>query len=104
MAVLIDYAGRAVRLTDERWDHIAEHPEMRGMRRALEKTLRAPDVVRESTSDPAAHLYYRFYHRTMVGGKYLCVVVKLTDEDAFVVTAYLTDRLKKGRVLWPTKS
>ena len=55
-------------------------------------------------SDPTARLYYRFYHRTMVGGKYLCAVVKLAGEDAFVVTAYLTDRVKKGRVLWPTKS
>ena len=104
MAVLIDYEGRAIRLTEERWKHISEHPEMAGMREALEETLRAPEVVQESMSNPAARLYYRFYHRTMVGGKYLCVVVKLADEDAFVVTAYLTDRLKKGRVLWPTKS
>ena len=66
--------------------------------------MRAPEVVHESTSDPAARLYYRFYHRTIGGGKYLCVVVKVTGEDAFVVTAYLTDRLKKGRVVWPTKS
>ncbi len=104
MGVLIDYEGRAIRLTEERWVRISEHPEMAGMRGALEETLRAPEAVHESISDPATRLYYRFYHRTMVGGKYLCVVVKLADEDAFVVTAYLTDRLKKGRVLWPTKS
>lgn len=104
MAVLIDYEGRAIRLTEERWQHISEHPEMAGMRQALEETLGAPEVVHESTSDPAARLYYRFYQRTIVDGKYLCVVVKLTDEDAFVVTAFLTDRLKKGRILWPTKS
>lgn len=104
MAVLIDYEGRAIRLTEERWRHISEHPEMEGMREALEETLRAPEVVHESMSDPAARLHYRFYHRTMVGGKYLCAVVKLAGEDAFVVTAYLTDRPKKGRVLWPTKS
>ena len=104
MAVLIDYEGRAIRLTEVRWRHISEHPEMAEMRGALEETLRAPEVVRESTDDPAARLYYRFYHRTMVGGKYLCAVVRLVNEDAFVVTAYLTDRLKKGRVLWPTKS
>jgi hypothetical protein len=104
MAVLIDYEGRAIRLSDDRWKHISEHPEMSGRRSALEETLRAPEVVRESVSDPDARLYYRFYHRTMVGGKYLCAVVKLGAEDAFVVTAYLTDRLKKGRDLWPTKS
>jgi len=104
MAVLIDYEGRAIRLTDERWRHISEHPEMARMREALEETLRAPEVVNESTSDPAARLYYRFYHRTIVGGKYLCAVVKLAKEDAFLVTAYLTDRVKRGEVVWPTKS
>ena len=48
MAVLIDYEGRAIRLTDDRWKHISGHPEMAGMRGALEETLRAPEVVRES--------------------------------------------------------
>jgi hypothetical protein len=27
---ILDYQGRSVRLTDERLDHILEHPEMRG--------------------------------------------------------------------------
>lgn len=38
------------------------------------------------------------------GGKPLCVVVKILIDDAFVVTAYLTDRVKKGTLLWPKKS
>jgi len=103
MAVLTDYAGRQVRLTEERWAHIAEHPEMTGMRVAVEETLQSPTVVVESLSDPAAQLYYRFYTRTLVGGKYLCVAVKFSADDAFVVTAYLADRLKRGKVLWPEK-
>ena len=53
MAVLIDYEGRAIRLTDDRWKHISEHPEMAGMKEALEETLGAPEVVQESVSDPA---------------------------------------------------
>ncbi len=40
----------------------------------------------------------------MVGGEHLCVVVKIVIDDAFVVTAYLTDRVKKGTLLWPKKS
>ena len=104
MVILTDYEGRSVRLTDERWHHIAEHPEMIGLRRALAETLRAPEAVIEPASDPLARLYYRFFHRTMVGGKHLCVVVKVRQEDAFVVTAYLTDRVKKGTLLWPIES
>jgi hypothetical protein len=104
MVALSDFEGRSVRLTDERWRHIEEHPEMVGFREAVAETLREPEVVVESPSDPLARLYYRFYHRTMVGGKFLCVVVKHSVSDAFVVTAYLTDRVKRGTVLWPKES
>jgi hypothetical protein len=48
-------------------------------------------------------LFYEFYARTIVGGKWLCVVVKYAAPDAFVVTAYLTDKPKPGEDLWPKK-
>jgi hypothetical protein len=104
MVILTDYQGLSIRLTDERWHHIEEHPEMAGLREGVAETLREPEVVIQSASDPVVRLYYRFYHRTMVGGKHLCVVVKVRQEDAFVVTASLTDRVKKGTVLWPIES
>jgi hypothetical protein len=59
--------------------------------------------VRCSRSDAAVRLFYEFYARTIVGGKWLCVVVKYEKDDAFVVTAYLTDKPKAGEDLWPTK-
>lgn len=63
-----------------------------------------PERVVQSFSDSQAHLYYRFYFRTIVGGKFLCVVVKSLDADAFVLTAYLTDRIKQGVPIWPTEN
>jgi len=30
-------------------------------------------------------------------------VVKVVGEDAFVLTAYLTDKVKKGVQIWPRK-
>jgi len=36
-----------------------------------------------------------------VGDKHLCVVVKMSEVDAFVLTAYLTDGVKRGWRLWP---
>lgn len=104
MTILRDYQGLAIRLTDERMAHILEHPELAGMESAIEETLREPERVVESSSDPTAHLYYRFYFRTFVGGKYLCVVVKRAAADPFVITAYLTDRIKKGTRLWPKRN
>ena len=54
-----------------------------------------------SFSDPQARLYYRQYAATQMGEKYLCVVVKIVGDDAFVVAAYLTDEVKRGVKLWP---
>ncbi len=101
MRVYIDYQGNRVRLTEERLAHILEHPEMRGMETRIPDTLSTPVQVVESLSDVQARLYYRFYVGTRIGNRYLCVVVKVLETDAFVVTAYLTDKVKKGRQLWP---
>jgi hypothetical protein len=101
MRVIRDYQGVPVRLTDERLTHILEHPEMVDLEAAIEATLVHPEMVVESLSDPQTHLYYRFYVGTRVGDKYLCVVVKVLGEDAFILTAYLTDRMKGGVRIWP---
>lgn len=101
MKILTDYEGRAVRLTDERLAHILEHPEMVGMEDRIEETLAAPERVIESLGDPEARLYYRFYLGTLVGDKHLCVVVKMAQNDAFVLTAYLVGKPAGGKQLWP---
>jgi len=101
---LKDIEGREVRLTKERLEHILEHPEMAGMLDAIAETLGSPETVMKSLTDPDARLYYRYYDSTLVGGKYLCVVVKQHLEgDAFVLTAYLTDKVKRGEIKWPRK-
>ena len=69
----------------------------------IERVLRQPELVRRSRSDQASRLFYEFYTQTIVGGKWLCVVVKYAENDAFVVTANLTDKPKAGEDLWPTK-
>ena len=99
----MDYSGRAIRFTRERLAHVLEHPEMVGMEEAIAETLLAPEFVVQSVSDAQAQLYFRFYYGTRVGNKFLCVVVKILEADAFVVTAYLTNRVKKGRLLWSAK-
>jgi hypothetical protein len=96
-----DCFGQAVRLTDERMAHILEHPEMIGMSMEIENVLTKPHTVRRSRSDGAVQLFYEYYAQTIVGGKWLCVVVKCHQDDAFVVTAYLTDKPKTGEYLWP---
>jgi len=103
MKTVRDCFGRAVRLTDERVAHILQHEEMAGMETDIERVLQMPTEVRVSRSDNTVQLFYEFYARTRVGGKWLCVVVKYPPDDAFVVTAYLTDQLKPGETIWPKK-
>jgi hypothetical protein len=51
--------------------------------------------------NPVGELYYRFHQATEAGPKHLCVVGKISQDDAFVVTACLTDSVKRGWRLWP---
>ena len=100
MSFLNDYKGLSIRLSSERQTHILSHPYMASMLEAIDETLLHPEFVVQSKSDATANLYYRYYSKTAVGGKFLCVVVKVMPTDAFVLTAYLTDKIIKGELLW----
>ena len=76
MKTIRDCFGQAVRLTDERVAHILEHPEMSGMDMEIERVLIKPHAVRRSRSDDSVRLFYEYCSQTIVGGKWLCVVVK----------------------------
>ena len=103
MSILFDYQNRKVRLTEERLAHILAHPEMVGMETNIADTLKHPQLVRQSRSDESAALFYRFYTQIAIGDKWLCVVVKYLPDDAFIVTAYFTDKPKKGETLWQSE-
>ena len=96
--VLRDWQGRPVRLTEERWQHVCvAHGYMDNMEENVGETLQSPDVIHRSTSDPAGvRLNYRWFRGTVVGDKWVCVVVKYLESDAFVLTAYVTDTIPQG--------
>jgi len=103
MEVLEDCFGFKVRLTDERRAHVLAHPEMLSMESRIAEVLASPDSVRLSRTDATIRLFYKYFIDTLFGGKWLCIVVKYRQDDAFLVTAYLTDKPKIGEQLWPTK-
>ena len=92
-----DHAGRDVRLTDERLDHIQRRPEMADQLERIEETLLDPDEVRVSDQDDTVHMHYRRYGTTPVSEKLLLVVVKVDVDSPFVITAFYTDRTKSGK-------
>ena len=97
---VVDFQGEPVRITDERIRHVLDHPEMTGLESEIEGVLTAPDVVIRSRADPDVRLCCRFLRGTAVGDKHLCVAVKSAPGGAFMLTAYLTNRPKRGEVLW----
>ncbi|MEK6690083.1 MAG: hypothetical protein AABY78_02130 [Nitrospirota bacterium] len=97
---LTDYNGNIIRLTEERLAHIKEHPEMVIHTEKINETLSSPDIVVKSRTDEKVRLCSRYYENLSIGNKYLCIVVKYKEADAFIVTAYFTDSIKKGDVIW----
>jgi hypothetical protein len=96
MKILTDYSGKSIRLTEERLTHILQRPEMAMMETAIAETVKYPEQVRQSKTDETVLLSYRYYRGTLVGDKWLCAVVKYLHDDAFLLTAYFTDRIKPG--------
>ena len=104
MKWLRDIHNRQIRLTDERQEHVeTDHPEMFGQVDKIQEVLSEPDIIVRSRTDPDVELFYRHYRITPVTERYLCVAVKILVEDAFIVTAYFIDTIKKGEVLWGRK-
>jgi hypothetical protein len=87
-----------VKLSRNRWREIVryKHPALEGLEKEVRECIQEPFVIRESQKDADVHLYYRECENG-----YLCVVVgRNEDLEGFVITAYFTDSLKKGRELW----
>ena len=104
MKLFKDLHDRQIRLTPERKEHIeTDHPEMFGQIDKIQETLKSPDVIVNSRTDHEVELFYRHYNKTPVTEKYLCVVVKVLANDLFIITAYFTDAIKRGIILWEKK-
>ncbi len=89
--------GFRVRCMREHWDFIVsyKHPAMRGREKGIIQVLRDPDEVRRSRKDPDVLLFYRGRRP-----RWLCAVTKRQDDTGFLITAYPTDSIKVGTVLW----
>ena len=102
MVKVRDYLNNEIILSQQRWMHIIqEHPEVKEYIKEIEMVLKEPDLIKESNKDKNVYLYYRFF-REILKGKYIIVVVKKSI-SSFVVTCYITDRIKEGDIIWERK-
>jgi len=91
--------GVPIRLTAERWAHIAEqHPELAGLREEVLQTVAEAEAV---YAGGAGELLAA---RTLPSGITMVVVYRETSPaDGFIITAFLTrrtGRLGRRRKLW----
>ena len=86
-----------VTLTDERYLHIiSRHPEILDKEDELQNALIDPDFIKASKYDPHILLFYKARSHK----EYIVVVVKKGEKNAFILTAYNTDFIKEGDVIW----
>ncbi len=91
------FSGKIIRTTRSHWELITKvkHPEMKGKEAEVKECLRNPVEIRRSADDPDVYLYYLPYDR-----HFICVVVRYLDGDGFIITSYITDKIKEGETVW----
>jgi hypothetical protein len=99
MDYVIAYDGRKIRLTESQRLHITFfHPEAMVDESKIELAVSEPQMVAAGATDDA-RILYRFFPKTVVTSKYLAVVVKQSNGEGFIVTAYFTEKVKR-KVIW----
>ncbi len=91
--------GVPIRLTDERWTHITEeHCELAGLRLDALETIADPSRILAGREEELLAV------QEISIGKHLVVVYREFDNDGFIITAFLTSRVKsfnRRTQLWP---
>jgi len=94
---VVSILGKKIRTTVSYWEKVVtnKHPRMRGREKEVQEVLREATEVRRSKMDPSVYLYYK--------GKedyFICAVVKHINSEGFLITTYLTEAIKEGKVVW----
>lgn len=90
--------GVKIRTTKAYWKRIVtlKHPSIAKYETQVKDALKNPVEIRRSKQDPKVHLYYG-----NIGDLYVCAVADhLNNINGYVITAYLTDRIKEGEKIY----
>jgi hypothetical protein len=90
---VVSSLGKRIRTSSDHWRRIVstKHPSMGTREDLVKQTLTSPEEVRRSKKDATVHLYYRKSEDA-----YCCVVAKHLNGDGFVITTYMTNKIKIG--------
>lgn len=90
--------GISIRLTNERWIHIIiGHPELIGYYFKILETISDPESIYEGKIGEYIAI------KNIKNEKYMIVIYSELNNDGFVITAFITKRIKKfekRRMIW----
>lgn len=88
-----------MRVTRAYWELITtvKHPAMAGRENDVKDALQNPSEIRQSKADPDVYLFYKPERM----GRWVCAVTKRLNGEGFLITAYPTDAIKEGALIWP---
>ncbi len=89
--------GKTISTSQAYWKIITEikHPIIKGKQKLVMQTLINPDIIKRSSKDRDIYLHYR-----KISDRFICVVTKHENGTGFVVTAYFTNKIKQGDIIW----
>ena len=95
MLILYSQIIGDIELTAERQSHILNaHPELKSHLNKIYIALSKPDEIRRSRFDKNVLLFYKFFAKVK-NGKYINVTIKTGDRN-FILTSYITDKIRAG--------
>jgi hypothetical protein len=86
-----------VRTTSSHWEAIVtiKHPKMADKQERVKQILQNPLEIRRSKTEPNVYLYYGEDTPYLI-----CIVARHLNGEGFIITAYRTDKMKLGEVVW----
>jgi hypothetical protein len=97
--IILSVHRTPIRLTDERWAHITEeHCELAGFRLEVLETVAKPDRILAGGEGELLAV------RELFPGKHLVAVYRELADDGFIITAFITSKIKalqRRKQLWP---
>ena len=86
-----------IHVTEERWEHVVDtRPYMQPYYGTVLDTIERPTYVLRGDGGTLKAVM------TLSKKKYLCVIYReIGSTDGFMITAYISDKLVKGKIIWP---
>jgi hypothetical protein len=88
--------GKRIRVSNSYWNFIItiKHPMMAGKEELVKDTLINADEVRRSNKDRSVFIYYK-----RLKGRFAAVVCKHLNGEGYIITTYITGKIKIGEVI-----